>query len=67
MHFGSVIKETTEINKGFKPIWKLTYRIINEEKKRVKVINKNPDNLLVSWVSEGMTLREKLKANSISS
>jgi hypothetical protein len=24
MHFGSLIKDTTEINKGFKPIWKFT-------------------------------------------
>jgi hypothetical protein len=26
IHFGAVIKETTEINKGFKPIWKFTYK-----------------------------------------
>jgi hypothetical protein len=41
IHFGSVIKETTEIDKGFKPIWKFTYRILNEEKKRVKVVKRS--------------------------
>jgi hypothetical protein len=65
MHLGSVIKDITEINKGFKPIWKFTYRILNEEKKRVKVVNKDPGNFLVSWILGGMTLREKLKANVI--
>ncbi|HEV2877434.1 MAG TPA: hypothetical protein VGW09_09175 [Nitrososphaeraceae archaeon] len=64
-HFESVIKDITEINKGFKPIWEFTYRIVNEEKERVRVVNKNPDNLLVSWVPEGMTLTEILKANMI--
>jgi hypothetical protein len=62
-HFESVIKDITEINKGFKPIWEFTYRTVNEEKERVRVVNKNPDNLLVSWVPGGMTLTEMLKAN----
>jgi hypothetical protein len=53
-HFESVIKDSTEINKGFKPIWEFTYRIVNEEKERVRVVNKNPDNLLVSWVLGGV-------------
>ena len=64
-HFESAIKDITEINKGFKPIWEFTYRIVNEEKERVRVVNKNPDNLLVSWVPGGMTLTEILKANMI--
>ena len=64
-HFESGIKDITEINKGFKPIWEFTYRIVNEEKERVKVVNKNPDNLFVSWVPGGMTLTEILKANMI--
>ena len=42
-HFESVIKDITEINKGFKPIWEFTYRIVNEEKERVRVVNKNPE------------------------
>ena len=64
-YIDSPIKDITEINKGFKPIWEFTYRIVNEEKERVRVVNKNPDNLLVSWVSGGMTLTEILKANMI--
>jgi hypothetical protein len=45
-------------------LWEFTYRILYEEKERVKVVKKNPDNLLVSWVSGEMTLREKLKASN---
>jgi hypothetical protein len=63
-HFESVIKDITEINKGFKPLWEFTYRILNEEKERVKVVNKDPDNLLVQWVPGGMTLLEMLKASN---
>jgi hypothetical protein len=64
-HFKSVIKHITEINKGFKPIWEFTYRIVYEEKERVRVVNKDPDNLLVSWLPGGMTLSEKLKASNM--
>ena len=60
-YIGSPIKDITEIDKGFRRIWQFTYRILNEEKKRVKVVNKDPDNLLVSWVSGGMTLTEILR------
>jgi hypothetical protein len=60
-HFESVIKDITEINKGFKPIWEFTYKIVNEEKERVRVVNKNPDNLLVQWVPGSMTMTEILK------
>ena len=63
-HFESVIKDITEINKGFKPIWEFTYRIVNEEKERVKVVNRDPNNLLLSWVPGGMTLLEMLKASN---
>jgi hypothetical protein len=38
-----------EINKNFKGLWHLTYRFVNEEQ-RVRVANRDPDNLLVSWV-----------------
>ena len=60
-HFESVIKDITEINKEFKPIWEFTYRILNEEKERVKVVNKDPDNLLVQWVPGGKTITEIFK------
>lgn len=55
-----------EINKRFRPLWNFTYRIVSgEAKERVRVVNKDPDNLLVSWVPGGMTLTEILKANMI--
>jgi hypothetical protein len=57
--------ETIKIDKGFRPIWEFTYKIVNEEKERVKVVNQDADNLLVSWVPGGMTLTEILKANMI--
>jgi hypothetical protein len=60
-HFESVIKDITEINKGFKPIWEFTYRIVNEEKQRVRVVNKDPDNLLVQRVPGGKTITEIFK------
>jgi hypothetical protein len=37
------------INKNFEGLWRLTFRFVNEEQ-RVKVANRDPDNLLVSWV-----------------
>jgi hypothetical protein len=55
-----------EINKWFRPLWKFTYRIVSgEEKKRVKVVNKDPDNLLVQWVPGGKTVTEILEALSV--
>ncbi len=38
-----------EINKNFEGLWRLTYRFVNEEQ-RIKVVNRDPDNLLVSWM-----------------
>jgi hypothetical protein len=65
-HFDSP-KGINNLNKDNKALWKFTYRILNEEKERIKVVNKDPDNLLVSWVPGGMTLTEILKAGSIGS
>ena len=48
-HFDSH-KGINNLNKDNKALWKFTYRILNEEKKRVKVVNEDPDNLLVQWV-----------------
>ena len=59
-HFDSP-KGINNLNKDNKALGEFTYRILNEEKKRVKVVNKDPHNLLVSWVSGGMTLTEILK------
>ncbi|CAN5389764.1 hypothetical protein BH18THE2_BH18THE2_20680 [soil metagenome] len=63
-HFDSP-KGINNLKKDNKALWEFTYRILYEEKKRVKVVNKNPDNLLVQWISGGMTLTEILKANSV--
>jgi hypothetical protein len=65
-HFDSP-KGINNLNKDNKALWEFTYRILYEEKERIKVVNRNPDNLLVSWVPGGMTLTEILKANSIGS
>jgi hypothetical protein len=63
-HFDSP-KGINNLNKDNKVLWEFTYRILYEEKERVKVVNKNPDNLLVQRVPGGMTLNEILKANSV--
>jgi hypothetical protein len=63
-HFNSP-KVINNLNKDNKALWEFTYRILYEEKERVRVVNKNPDNLLVSWVPGGRTLTEILKANMI--
>ena len=48
-----------EINKDFRPLWQFTYKIVSgEEGKRVRVVNRDPDNLLVQWVFGGQTLTE---------
>jgi hypothetical protein len=51
------------LNKDNKVLWELTYRILYEEKERIKVVNKDPDNLLVQWVPGARTMTEILKAN----
>jgi len=60
-HFESIIKDTIEINKEFRPIWEFTYKIVNEEKEGIKVVNRDPHNLLVTWIPGGKTLTEFLK------
>ena len=62
-HFDSPMS-INNLTKDNKALWKFTYRILYEEKKRVKVVNKGPDNLLVQWVPGGMTLTEMLKASN---
>jgi hypothetical protein len=51
-YFGSNdddISHIDEINKNFEGLWRLTYRFVNEEQ-RIKIVNRDPDNLLVSWI-----------------
>jgi hypothetical protein len=55
----------SSLNKDNKVLWEFTYRILYEEKKRVKVVNKDPNHVLVQWVPGGMTLQEKLKASNM--
>jgi hypothetical protein len=63
-HFNSP-KGINNLNKDNKALWEFTYRILYEEKKCVKVVNKDPDNLLVSWIPGAMTLCEKLKVSNM--
>ena len=63
-HFNSP-KSINNLNKHNKALWEFTYRILHEEKERIKVVNRDPDNLLIQWVPGGMTLTEILKANMI--
>ena len=54
--------DVEEINKKFRPLWQFTYKIVSGEKwKRVRVVNKDADNLLVSWVPGGKTVTEILE------
>jgi hypothetical protein len=46
----SGIKDENEIDKNLEILWKFTYDLVNTEK-RIKVVNNDPDNLLVSWIS----------------
>ena len=40
-----------DINKDLKILWKFTYQILYFEK-RARVVNKDIDNLLVSWIDK---------------
>jgi hypothetical protein len=50
-----------EINKTFKPIWEFTYNIICADEKRVRLVNRDPDNLLVQWIPGEEIYCEELK------
>jgi hypothetical protein len=51
--------DVEKINKEFRLPWQFTYKIVSgEEGKRVRVVNRDPDNLLVQWVPGGQTLTE---------
>jgi hypothetical protein len=50
-YIDSEIKDDVkEINKTFRPIWEFTYKIVGADETRVKLVNRDPDKLLVSWV-----------------
>jgi hypothetical protein len=43
------IKHANKIDKNLEALWPPTYNIVNTEE-RSKIVNKDPNNLLVSWV-----------------
>jgi hypothetical protein len=43
------VRETSKIDKNLEALWEFTYSMVNTEE-RIKIVNMNPDNLLVSWV-----------------
>ena len=45
-----------EINKTFRPIWEFTYKIVCANEKRVRLVNRDPDNSLVSWIPGRVTM-----------
>jgi hypothetical protein len=47
-YLDKTIKDVTEINKTFEPIWQFTYKISGGEEERVRLVKRDPDNLIVS-------------------
>jgi hypothetical protein len=52
-YLDKVIKDVKEINKTFRPIWEFTYKISSGEEANVKLVNRDPNSLLVSWIPDG--------------
>lgn len=48
-----------KIDKDLKTLWPFTYRIMNQEKERIMIINEDPDNLLISWIPRKLTRLEE--------
>jgi hypothetical protein len=46
------VKDVKKIDKNLRSLWKYTYKIGNNLESRIRVIDNNPDNFLVSWVKE---------------
>jgi hypothetical protein len=56
-YIDSEIKDVDkEINKTFRPIWGFTYKIVGADEKRVRLVKRDPDNLLVSWIPGQVTM-----------
>ena len=44
------VNEVGKIDKNLEILWKFTYLLVNTKtEERIKVVNKDPDNLIVSW------------------
>jgi hypothetical protein len=52
-YLDKTINDVTEINKTFKPIWEFTYKISGGKEERIRLVTRDPDNLLVSWIPSG--------------
>jgi hypothetical protein len=64
-YIDSEIKDVErEINKTFESIWEFTYQIVCADEKRVRHVNRDPDNLLVSWIPGEEIYCEELKLAS---
>ena len=61
----SILKVLGNSNNRFKPIWEFTYKISGGEEARIELVNRDPDNLLVSWISCGRIYCEELKASDM--
>jgi hypothetical protein len=64
-YLDSKINDISEINKCFRPIWEFTYKIVSGEEKRVRLVNRDPDNLLVSWIPGEEIYCEELKVSNM--
>jgi hypothetical protein len=38
-----------------------TYRIVNESRETIQVVDRNPDNLLMKWIPDTLTPKECIK------
>jgi hypothetical protein len=52
-YLDKIVRDVKEINKIFKPIWEFTYKISGGEEERIRLVTRDPDNLLVSWIPGG--------------
>ena len=42
------VNDVSKLDKNTKALWEFTYRLLNTED-RIEIVNKDPDDLLVSW------------------
>ena len=51
-YLGKTIKDVKRNKQDIQTIWEFTYKISGAEEERVRVVNRDPDNLFVSWIPE---------------
>ena len=65
-YIDSEIKDVDrEINKTFQLIWEFTYKIVCADEKRVRLVNRDPDNLLVQWIPGKEIYCEELRVSNV--